>query len=109
MDEHGRICGFTYSGHAGFAKHGSDIVCAGVSVLAQTTAMALEQLLQLPMKVNSDPERAILECDWENEPLFTDKIELLTNTMVLGLREIEKQYPKYVQVLEVRCNENDPF
>ena len=29
--EHGNVTGFHVSGHAGFAEHGSDVICAGVS------------------------------------------------------------------------------
>ncbi|MDO4617576.1 MAG: ribosomal-processing cysteine protease Prp [Lachnospiraceae bacterium] len=33
----------TVSGHAGYSHAGSDIVCAGISSLAQTLIMAIEQ------------------------------------------------------------------
>ena len=40
--------GVTIDGHAGFAEHGKDIVCAGVSALAITIA-------DLPTSLTQDP------------------------------------------------------
>lgn len=38
--------GVTTDGHAGFAEHGKDIVCAGVSTLAVTLSDSLTGLTQ---------------------------------------------------------------
>ena len=35
--------GFSIKGHAGYAEHGQDIICAAVSVLAQNTVNSIEQ------------------------------------------------------------------
>ena len=38
----GLMSGFTFSGHAGYAESGSDVVCAAVSSAVQLTANLLE-------------------------------------------------------------------
>lgn len=44
VDVHGSIVGFELKGHAGYADHGEDIVCASISVLSLHTANALSDL-----------------------------------------------------------------
>jgi len=48
--------GFEISGHAGFANHGKDIVCAAVSVLSINTANALSELTsnKVDIQMNDD-------------------------------------------------------
>ena len=41
------ITGFDFSGHAGFAESGNDIVCAAVSALVFTTVNSIDQLTAL--------------------------------------------------------------
>ncbi len=92
------INGFTFKGHAGYAELGSDIVCAGISALANTTALSLEQLLKLEIEGQADPESGYLDCNWINQPDKAAAASLLVHSMLLGLQEIAKQYPKYLKV-----------
>ncbi|MGE5654134.1 MAG: ribosomal-processing cysteine protease Prp, partial [Bacillota bacterium] len=41
------LVGFEVRGHAEYADAGEDIVCAGVSAVLQTAALALEQLFSI--------------------------------------------------------------
>jgi uncharacterized protein len=100
-DLQGRVVGFTCSGHAGYAKRGSDIVCAGVSALTHTTLLALEQIIQLPVEVKTETKSNLLDCSWDGNREETEQSALLMKVMQLGLREIQKQYPKYLRVSEV--------
>ena len=36
-----KICAFEISGHAGYAPHGEDIVCAAVTILSLNTVNAI--------------------------------------------------------------------
>ena len=40
---HGDVIGFRTTGHAGFAEHGTDIVCAAVSVLVINCINSIEK------------------------------------------------------------------
>jgi len=97
-DRFGCYNGFSCSGHAGFAAVGSDIVCAAVSALTQTTILALEQLVNLDLNVTA--EEAFLKCVWENAPETIAKSNLLLQAMILGLLEIQSQYPEYLSLSE---------
>jgi uncharacterized protein YsxB (DUF464 family) len=100
-DSAGRFCGFTSSGHAGFAKKGNDVACAAISVLTLTAVIALERLTILQPKVRQDTNQTILECNWTNEPTQVERSDLIMEIMLLGLREIQKQYPKHLRISEV--------
>ena len=45
----------TISGHAGYAEHGKDIVCAGVSMLIQTLIESFENLTTDKIKYDISP------------------------------------------------------
>lgn len=100
----GRVRGFRSTGHAGFDEHGRDIVCAAVSAVAQTTVLGLMRHLEVPVQVEQAP--GLLECrlagrDQEAGPADEGAVQALFETMVLGLREVERQYPERVQLRDV--------
>ncbi len=99
-NEQNRPVSVEIRGHALFAGHGRDIVCAAVSMLVQTVIFALEDLLELKPSVRmtegylllSPPER--LEQDKE------EKYYLLVETMLLGLQETARAYTANVTYRE---------
>ncbi len=85
-------------GHAGYAEHGSDIVCAAVSVTAYTAAGALEELAGVKgcytakdgyMKIN-------LPDDVKGERKRT--AEIILETAAIGFKQIEMEYGEYISV-----------
>ena len=101
-DAGGRVRGFRYSGHADFGEHGEDIVCAAVSAIAQTTVLGLMRHLDVPVDVKQKP--GLLECRLAGgsraaqEAAENPAVQALFETMVLGVREVEKQYPEHVRL-----------
>lgn len=85
------------SGHAGFAKSGSDIVCASVSVLVINTINALEELAKESFETTVNEDNGFIHCDF-TQPLQERSVFLL-DAMVYGLKNIQKEYGKrYLQV-----------
>ena len=82
--------GFTCTGHAEFAEAGKDIVCASISVLVINTLNAIEQFAN--EKTDVVAKDGVIECRFLNE--INDKTKLLMDTMLLGLKDIEKNYGK---------------
>lgn len=102
-DDQGLINGFRCSGHAGYCKKGSDIVCAAVSALVFTSVLALEKLLELPLTVNQDDDGGIVDCCWVNVSEGYDnkrvyETDLIIKVMLLGLTEIQQQYPEFLRI-----------
>ena len=94
----GRISGYAVTGHSGTAARGEDIVCAGVPVLAETALLGIGKQLhrQVDYRVASGDLYVSLK------ELPDEHSDVLLETMLLGMREIEKAYPKAVRISEVR-------
>ena len=69
--------GFSIKGHAGYAEHGQDIICAAVSVLAQNTVNSIEQF---------------------TDDTFSGEIDEKTGSLT-GLTSIAEEYgKKYIKI-----------
>jgi uncharacterized protein len=90
---------FSIKGHAGYGEHGSDIVCAAVSAIAYTALGALEEMTGVKNYTEKD---GLLKCSIPLNISDTDKrtAEIILNSMVIGLKQIEYSYGKYVSVLD---------
>ncbi len=87
----GEYHSFICNGHAGYAKRGEDIVCAAVSVLVINTLNSLEQITKEPLQIETDDNAGIIRCRFTNHPL-KETSQVLMDSLVLGLSQIEKQY-----------------
>ncbi len=96
-----QIRGFVMEGHAGYAKSGRDIVCAAVSVLAINTVNGIEQFTEDAFELDapeSAQKKGLSKRARENRIAFrfteemSHESEVLMQTMVLGLTEIQNQY-----------------
>ncbi len=92
--------GFNVSGHANYDEYGSDIVCAAVSILVQTTIGSVDEILKLKYSYYENEDNGIVnfkinqKCSDEDTKMLT----LLIKSMELGIYSISKQYPDYVQI-----------
>ncbi|MBO5092891.1 MAG: ribosomal-processing cysteine protease Prp [Lachnospiraceae bacterium] len=93
----GEYKGFTCSGHAGFAEAGSDIVCAAISILVINTINSIEQFGKQAFTCEQDQESGMIRFALQDMP--TKETKLLLDSMILGLKEVEKQYHrKYLKL-----------
>lgn len=96
----GRVQGFRSKGHADYGEYGQDIVCAAVSAVTQTTVLGLMRHLRLPVRVKQSSGH--LECMLEHDASSADAaVQALLESMVLGLSEVERQYPEQVRLRSV--------
>jgi uncharacterized protein YsxB (DUF464 family) len=94
----GNLIGLNIIGHADYAEYGSDIVCAGVSALAETCVLGIEKVagidpilikkegyfrIQLPAKLNQKSQ---------------DIAYVILETVCLGIKDIAKSYPDYIKI-----------
>lgn len=101
-DADGRVRGFRSTGHAEFADHGEDIVCAAVSAITQTTVLGLMRHVDVPVDVKRASGH--LKCMLADEEQAADeRAQALFETMVLGLRQVARQYPRQVRLRDVRA------
>ena len=88
----GEYKGFNCIGHSGYAQAGEDIVCAAISVLVINTINSLDQLAGERFQLVTNEEDGLIDCRFEGN--INEKSKLLLDSMILGLREIKKQYGK---------------
>jgi uncharacterized protein YsxB (DUF464 family) len=100
------VCGIELSGHSGYDRQGRDIVCAALSTLIQTLEIGLTEVLMIEgVSTKVDEGKAYMGVFWgKNEDR---RITDLVNTIVAALRSVEKGYPSYTRLVEVKVNEND--
>lgn len=91
------IYGYKIIGHSKVVSRGGNVVCAAVSVLACTTVLAIQKLLGTELIGYSEEGIQIIKIKESNRD-----IQLLLETMYLGISEIRKQYPKQVRIIEKR-------
>ena len=82
------ITGFTLSGHSGFDREGSDIVCAAVSSAAYMTANTVTEVLSLPCSVTVDDGFMKLSLSKEE----AEPAQVLLNGFLLHLNALSQEY-----------------
>lgn len=98
-NQKGELVGFKIEGHAGFEQKGQDIVCAAVSILAQTTAASIQEILQVePEVLRVQDGNLICRIGDLKEPDKKKGVQLLLESMVLGLKETSRNYPGYLEI-----------
>ncbi|MHC1747545.1 MAG: ribosomal-processing cysteine protease Prp [Cellulosilyticaceae bacterium] len=92
---------FRVEGHAGYARHGEDIVCSSVSTLVLNTINSIEELTEEVFILNEvDNQTGTIDCEFPNRKLgvINKESELLLNSMLLGLKSIEQMYGEYITI-----------
>ena len=94
--------GFSIKGHAGYAEHGQDIICAAVSVLAQNTVNSIEQFTDDTFSGEIDEKTGSLAVSFPHG--VGKDSRLLLDSMVLGLTSIAEEYGKKYIKIRFRMN-----
>lgn len=89
-----RTNGITVDGHAGYAEPGKDIVCAGVSVLTQNLINSIKALTKEEISYEVAP--AQIHINYKN---LSERSSLLVDSFFIGVSEIQRAYPEYVQII----------
>ena len=83
----------TIKGHSNYKESGSDIVCASVSSMCITTVNALLSIDEDCITYTEDDGYLDIKINKHN-----DIIDKLINNMTNLLKELEKQYNKYIEI-----------
>lgn len=92
-----QVTSIKISGHAFFADPGNDIVCSAISMIAYTIGNQMILLDEKGTKVTINDGLFKISNDSKN-----DKIQLLFDTLILGLKMIEENYKNNINIKEVR-------
>ena len=97
--KNGNIIGYKASGHSGYSEQGSDIICSAISTSLQMTLIGIQEVLKL--KVDFKINDGFLDVDLKNISLDKQtQTNIITETMAIFLKELTKQYPKYIRLVE---------
>ena len=96
--KNGHIVGYTVTGHAEYDEHGRDIICAAVSAITLTAAVGLQAYANAEGVYETEAGRLKVQLSEDG----TEQTDSILETMVLGLREVERQAPEYVKLIDNR-------
>ncbi len=85
----------------GMPDEGRDVE-VGVSTLLRTAVLGLRDYLKLDPEVEDEPDRLVLRL--RRDHLLNREIDAILETMLLGLKAIEKRYPEYLGIREVSAD-----
>lgn len=100
----GYISRFRVEGHSGYDTKGKDIVCAAVSVLAQTVLIALVEVLNINEELidySIDEDAGLLDVSVPAvlSHVDLDRINTLLRTFEVGIKSIINGYSEYVTLI----------
>ena len=81
-------------GHAGYAAHGQDIVCAAISTLTQVFLASVEELTEDNLISDIRAGNALIE--YGN---LSANAQLLMSSFFVGIQMIAESYPENVQLV----------
>lgn len=81
------------NGHAGYAEAGKDIVCAAVSILAQTLIASIEELTQDTISYDIQPGTVNIKLG-----NLSERSKLLVSSFFVGVQMVADNYPGFVRL-----------
>ena len=92
----GRITSFEMTGHADFAEHGKDLVCAAASAVSFGAVNSVYALTETEPEVELGDAGGYLSVrvpDPEDE-----SVQLILKSMIVSLQTIERDYGEHIKV-----------
>lgn len=93
----GRISSFEMSGHADFAEHGKDLVCAGASAVSFGAVNAVAAITGTTPLIEQGAEGGYLKVSFPETEKDYD-VQLIVQAMIVSLQTIEQDYGQYIQL-----------
>ena len=100
-DSRGEYIGFSFAGHAGYARAGRDIVCAAVSALCLNTVNAIRTFTKDSVRMKTDERAGVIKLRFTGT--VSPESKLLTDSLRLGLEGIKRDnHSRYLSVMTKR-------
>ncbi|EGQ22611.1 protein of hypothetical function DUF464 [Sporosarcina newyorkensis 2681] len=93
----GRISSFEMDGHAEFAEHGKDLVCAGASAVSFGAVNAIAELTGTTPMIEQGADGGYLRVSFPETERDTE-VQLIVQAMIVSLQTIELDYGQYIQL-----------
>ena len=92
--EQGTPVGFRLTGHADQGAYGEDIVCAGISAIAETALLGITDVLKLDAAWTHESGHMRCELSRETAGEDMEKAAIVFDAMIAGLTSLQRAYPK---------------
>ncbi|MBQ9940878.1 MAG: ribosomal-processing cysteine protease Prp [Clostridia bacterium] len=93
-----KIVGFSVSGHADYADHGKDIVCAAVSAMSSLVVNTLEEIFVYGGTLNVGKSGKLVYFLPDINPDEQKNGNMILDGFRLQLEEYSRTYPKNIKV-----------
>jgi uncharacterized protein len=100
-DGSARPAGISARGHADFAEHGKDVVCAAVSAILQAARLGLTEHARA--KVTASQSAGELELLWGPDCGESESVRAIVATAELAVDQIARRFPKNVRLRRRRA------
>ncbi len=97
-DKKKNVYAFEMSGHAEYAEHGKDLVCAGASAVSFGAVNALFALTDIEPEISQGEEGGYLRVDIPKEASTNDRVQTILQTMIISLQTIERDYREHIKI-----------
>ena len=94
----GRINSFEMKGHADFAEHGKDLVCAGASAVSFGAVNAVIALTGITPQIQQGTDGGYLKVVFP-ETEKDDDVQLIVKAMIVSLQTIEQDYGQHIKLI----------
>ena len=97
------ICSLEIDGHTNYGVEGEDVVCAGLSCIAQTAVLGIFNVAQVNASYVVDEERGylLLELPEDLSDRERDVCNIILQTALIGIADLREGYSDYIE-LEVK-------
>ncbi|SHJ89468.1 hypothetical protein SAMN02745975_03160 [Geosporobacter subterraneus DSM 17957] len=97
-DQDNNITSYSVKGHADAAERGEDIVCASISILAQTTILALHEIAAIDIMYEVNDGYVFCKLPDELSKEKREKASIILNTFHIGIRGTQGMYARYIEL-----------
>ena len=98
-EQSGRIHSFEMTGHANFADHGKDLVCAGASAVSFGAVNAIISLTGKTPEIHQGSDGGYLNVILPISPAEDHDIQLIVQAMIVSLQTIEQDYGQHIKII----------
>jgi uncharacterized protein YsxB (DUF464 family) len=95
------LVSFNIDGHADYDYEGYDIVCSAVSTLSISICNGITDIVKVKAEISEHDGYLNLDLNNQCETQI-EKCQVLMETMLLGMKNIEDNYGDYIIVEEVQ-------
>jgi len=94
------ILSFEMKGHADFAEHGKDLVCAAATAVSFGAVNAIAELTKVIPDVKQGQDGGFLKVSFSEDlvPKTNEQVQLIVQAMIVSLQTIEKDYGQYIKI-----------